>query len=72
MSAKRLTLLAGGSFVVGLSGALVPGSMLAVTVAAAARLGFWAGPAVVAGHGVLEIAAVALIARCGTLLACGG
>lgn len=63
MSAKRLAFLAGGSFAVGLSGALVPGSMLAVTVAAAARLGWLAGPAVVAGHGLLELAAVLLIAR---------
>jgi len=63
MSAKRLTLLAGSSFAVGLSGALVPGSMLAVTVAAAARLGAAAGPAVVLGHGVLELAAVVLVAR---------
>ncbi|MFU8858683.1 MAG: LysE family transporter [Deferrisomatales bacterium] len=47
-----------GSFVIGFSGAIMPGPMLTVTIREAARRGFWAGPLVVLGHGVLEAALV--------------
>jgi len=42
------------SFVVGLTGARAPGPLLTVTVAEAARRGFWVGPLLVVGHGILE------------------
>ncbi len=50
------------SFVVALSGAAVPGPVLAVVIGETVRRGFWAGPAIVLGHGLLELLAVALVA----------
>ncbi len=47
-----------GSFIIGFSGAILPGPMLTVTIREAARRGFWAGPLVVLGHGILELALV--------------
>ena len=48
---------------VALSGAMMPGPLLAVTIREAARRGFWAGPQLVLGHGMLELALiVALVA----------
>jgi threonine/homoserine/homoserine lactone efflux protein len=47
-----------GSFIIGFSGAMMPGPMLTVTIREAARRGFWAGPLVVVGHGLLELALV--------------
>ncbi len=49
------------SFIVALSGALMPGPLLTVTVGEAARRGFWAGPMIIVGHGLLELALVALL-----------
>ena len=54
--------LAWASFVLALSGALMPGPVLAVTVAGTGRRGFWFGPGVVLGHAILEIPVVALLA----------
>lgn len=51
----------GASFVMGLSGAMMPGPMLAVEIEGSLRKGFWAGPAVVAGHVVLELLVVGLL-----------
>lgn len=51
----------GASFVMGLSGAMMPGPMLAADIEGSLRKGFWAGPAVVAGHVVLEIMVVGLL-----------
>ncbi len=57
------------SFVVGLSGALMPGPVLTVTIAETTRRGFWAGPLVVLGHGIIEFALfVALVLGLGSLL----
>ena len=47
-----------GSFLIGFSGAIMPGPMLTVTIREATRRGFWAGPLVVLGHGLLELALV--------------
>jgi threonine/homoserine/homoserine lactone efflux protein len=50
------------AFVVGLSGAMAPGSLLVVVVTETVRKGFWAGPAVLAGHFVTEASMVGLLA----------
>ena len=49
------------SFIVALSGALMPGPLLTVTVGEAARRGFWAGPLIMVGHALLELALVLLL-----------
>ncbi len=53
--------LASTSFIVALSGALMPGPLLTVTVGEAARRGFWAGPLIMVGHALLEAALVLLL-----------
>ncbi len=62
MEATSLGLGLGGlfvtSFVVGLSGAVMPGPVLAVTITHSARLGFKAGPLIVLGHAILEVSLV--------------
>jgi threonine/homoserine/homoserine lactone efflux protein len=50
--------LFGTSFVVGLSGALMPGPLLTLAIAESARAGFRRGPAVVLGHAVVELVTV--------------
>lgn len=46
------------SFVVALSGALMPGPLLVLTIREVANRGFWAGPLLILGHGLVEIALV--------------
>jgi threonine/homoserine/homoserine lactone efflux protein len=46
------------SFGIGFSGAVQPGPMLALTITETAKRGFWAGPLLVLGHGILELALV--------------
>jgi threonine/homoserine/homoserine lactone efflux protein len=53
--------LAAGSFVLALSGAMVPGPMFFVTVAGSRRRGFWFGPLVVLGHAMAELPVVLLL-----------
>ena len=57
----ELILLAAGSFVIALSGALMPGPLLTVTISESARRGAWAGPLLIVGHGILEGALVILV-----------
>lgn len=45
----------GMAFFLGLSGAVMPGPVLAVTIKGAARSGFWFGPFLVLGHALLEL-----------------
>jgi threonine/homoserine/homoserine lactone efflux protein len=52
----------GTAFLVGLSGAMMPGPLLTVTVSEAARRGASAGPLLVLGHMLLESALVAGLA----------
>jgi threonine/homoserine/homoserine lactone efflux protein len=49
------------SFVLALSGALVPGPMFSAVVAGSHRRGFWFGPRVILGHALAEIVALALL-----------
>jgi threonine/homoserine/homoserine lactone efflux protein len=51
----------GGSFTLALSGALMPGPLLTITVAESARRGFKAGPLLMTGHALLELALVVAI-----------
>ncbi len=51
------------SFVVALSGALVPGPVLALTINGATQRGFWAGPIIVLGHAIPEILVVIALSR---------
>ncbi|HLA28342.1 MAG TPA: LysE family transporter [Syntrophales bacterium] len=44
------------SFVIALSGAMMPGPLLAATISESARRGFIAGPLLVFGHSILELA----------------
>jgi len=56
-----LATVAGASFMLGLSGACMPGPLLTLTVAETARRGPWAGPLLVAGHALLEIVVVVMV-----------
>ncbi|MFO0753725.1 MAG: LysE family transporter [Thermodesulfovibrionales bacterium] len=57
----ELFFLAVSSFVVALSGALVPGPLFSITVAESVRRGSSAGPLIILGHALLELALVALL-----------
>jgi len=54
MSIASLGAIFGASFVVSLTGALSPGPLTTLAVREGVRRGFWAGPALAAGHGVIE------------------
>lgn len=49
------------AFMIGFSGAVMPGPLLTVNITETARRGFVAGPVVVAGHAVAEVGVVLLI-----------
>ncbi len=55
--------IAGTSFTLALSGALMPGPLLTVTMAEAARRGTIAGPLVITGHAILELLLVLAIIK---------
>jgi threonine/homoserine/homoserine lactone efflux protein len=59
----RLTLpvIFGIALATGFSGAVVPGSLLAMVVAESVRFGWLAGPLMMIGHGALELVAVILL-----------
>jgi threonine/homoserine/homoserine lactone efflux protein len=57
----ELALIFGTSFVVGLSGAMMPGPLLTVAIDESARRGFRAGPLLVLGHGIAELVVVAAL-----------
>ena len=43
------------SFIIALSGAMMPGPLLTATISESSQRGFLAGPLLIAGHGVLEL-----------------
>ncbi len=49
------------SWIVGLSGAVSPGPLLAYDIKESLRIGPWAGPAISLGHSILELGGVALL-----------
>ncbi len=54
----QLTGLFVTAFIVGLTGAMTPGPLLTVAIAESTRRGFIAGPLLVLGHAILELALV--------------
>lgn len=57
----NLLLIAASSFMIALSGALVPGPLFTITVSESVKRGFRAGPLIILGHAILEISIVALL-----------
>lgn len=58
---SKLAIL-GSAFVIGLSGAMMPGPLLSASIGYTLDRGFWAGgPLLVLGHAVLELALVVLV-----------
>lgn len=51
----KLGRIGGEAFVTGFSGAMMPGSLLVATIVLVSARGFWAGPQLIVGHGILEI-----------------
>lgn len=62
MPEATITLILTTSFLIGFSGALMPGPLLARTIGETARYGFWAGPLLTLGHGIVELALVIALA----------
>jgi len=61
MPEATLLIIFSTSFIVAFSGAMMPGPLLALTVAQAARRGFWAGPLLILGHALLELPILLLL-----------
>ena len=57
----NLLLLFASAFVVALSGALMPGPLLTVTVAHSPRFGWTFGPLAILGHAILELGLISLV-----------
>lgn len=62
MSIGALVAIFVTSFLVSLTGALSPGPLTTLAVREGVRRGFWAGPALAAGHGAIELALVVALA----------
>ena len=54
----RILRIASLAFITGFSGAVVPGTMLVLTIGQVSAHGFWAAPAIVLGHALLELIVV--------------
>ena len=62
MSVGALAAIFATSFLVSLTGALSPGPLTTLAVREGVRRGYWAGPALALGHGVIELALVVALA----------
>jgi threonine/homoserine/homoserine lactone efflux protein len=51
----QLALIFWGSFVLAISGAVMPGPVLTATISEVTRRGFIAGPLIIVGHGIVEV-----------------
>jgi len=58
---EKLAAIFISSFIIALSGALMPGPVLTVAISETTRRGFWAGPLIVLGHAILEIILLLLL-----------
>lgn len=58
---ESLPALFATAFFIGLTGALMPGPVFTATISETLRRGFWAGPRIVLGHALLELAVVASV-----------
>jgi len=56
-----LPVIAATSFMLGLSGAMMPGPLLTMTISESARRGMRAGPQLILGHALVEAAVVVLL-----------
>jgi threonine/homoserine/homoserine lactone efflux protein len=58
---EKLAAIFISSFIIGLSGALMPGPVLTMAISETTRRGFWAGPLIVLGHAILEVTLLVLL-----------
>lgn len=58
MAMSNLAVIFAQAFVVGLSGALMPGPLLTYNIQLSYKKGFWTGPQLVLGHAILEAALI--------------
>lgn len=58
---EKLTAIFISSFIIAMSGAMMPGPVLTVTISESTKRGFIAGPLIVLGHAVLEISLLVLL-----------
>ena len=57
----NLVTIFGTSFIIALSGALMPGPLLTITISESSRRGVWTGPQLIAGHAILEFMMVIIL-----------
>ncbi len=58
---EKLTAIFISSFIIALSGALMPGPVLTITISESIKRGFIAGPLIILGHAILEISLLVLL-----------